>query len=294
MNKNNVLICTAYQGQARIYVSNTKEMVEEARRIHQTWPTVTAALGRFMTASAMMGLMYKQDESITLKIEADGPIGYMLVEANGFGDIRADLKNPEVYLKYESGEKKGKLAVGMAVGNGYLHVTKDLNMKNMFTSTVELQTGEIGDDFTYYFTSSEQTPSAVGLGVLVNEDQSVRQAGGFIIQLLPNATEETIVQIENVLKDIKAVTELFEEGLSILDIANKLSNDTAKVLAEKAVQYHCNCSKEKFGLSLKKLDDKTLTQFITEDKGAEITCHFCHEQYHFSEAELKDIQLSKK
>jgi molecular chaperone Hsp33 len=293
MKTNNVLITTAYNNEARIYVSNTLEMVEEARRIHQTWPTVTAALGRFLTVSGMMGLMYKDDESITLKIEADGPIGFMLAEANGKGEVRADLKNPEVYLKYESGPKKGKLAVGKAVGDGYLHVTKDLNLKNMFTSTVELQTGEIGDDFTYYFTSSEQTPSAVGLGVLVNEDQTVKQAGGFIIQLLPSASEETIVQIENVLSHIKAVTDLFEEGLTIYDIANLLSNNTAKILDEKQITYHCSCSKDKFAFSLAKLDDQTLDQFIKEDKGAEITCHFCKKQYHFNECDLEEVKRSK-
>ncbi len=280
------LIATAYQGQARIYVAKSTNLVEDARVIHGTWPTASAALGRFLTVSAMMGLMYKEEESITLRIEGDGPIGFMLVEANAKGDVRGDIKNPEVYLTYNSGPKEGKLAVGKAVGEGLLHVTKDLKMKNMFTSSIDLQTGEIGDDFTYYFTSSEQTPSAVGLGVLVNPDSTIRHAGGFIIQLLPSATDETITKIEHVLSNMNAVTDLFEQGVTLEDFLCLLADGTQNLLKEQPIQYYCNCSKEKFGISLSKIDKQTLDSMIYEDKGAEIVCHFCHKKYHFDEQEL--------
>lgn len=292
--KDYCLISTAYQGQARIYVAYSKQMVERARTIHGTWPTASAALGRFLIASSMMGLMLKEDDTITLRIEGDGPIEYMLVEANASGTVRGDIKNPEVYLTYNNGPKAGKLAVGKAVGEGYLHVTKDLNLRQNFTSSIELQTGEIGDDFTYYFTFSEQTPSAVGLGVLVDIDQSIKQAGGFIVQLLPNASEDTIKQIEVVLSKIKAVTELFEDGLSPEDITDLLSNGTAKTLSKHDIQYACPCSKDKFSKSIEKLDNKTIQSFIDEDHGAEIVCHFCKTKYHFDEAELKSILNQKK
>ncbi len=291
--KDYCLISTAYQGEARIYVSYSRTLVEKARTTHGTWPTASAALGRFLTVSAMMGLMLKDGESTTLKIEGDGPIEYMLVETNAQGEVRGDIKNPEVYLTYNHGPKAGKLAVGKAVGNGYLHVTKDLKMRHNFTSSIELETGEIGDDFTYYFTSSEQTPSAVGLGVLVDTDQSIKQAGGFIVQLLPNASEQTITQIEKVLANIKAVTELFEQGLSVEDITDILSNGTAKKLSEHDIAYVCRCSKDKFAKSLEKLDAKTIQTFIEEDHGAEIVCHFCKTKYHFTEEELKKIHVEK-
>lgn len=292
--KDYCLISTAYHGEARIYVSYSRALVEKARTTHGTWPTASAALGRFLTVSSMMGLMLKDQESITLRIEGDGPIEYMLVETNALGEVRGDIKNPEVYLTYNSGPKAGKLAVGKAVGNGYLHVTKDLNMRQNFTSSIELETGEIADDFTYYFTSSEQTPSAVGLGVLVDVDQSIKQAGGFIIQLLPNASDETIGKIETVLKDIQAVTELFEQGLSVEDITDMLSSGTSKPLSSHDIAYVCHCSKEKFSKSIEKLDSKTIQSFIDEDHGAEIVCHFCKSKYHFDESELKEILLKKQ
>ncbi|MDY0210359.1 MAG: Hsp33 family molecular chaperone HslO [Acholeplasma sp.] len=288
--KDYCLTATAYNGEARIYVSYSKKMAEEARQIHGTWPTASAALGRFLTASAMMGLMYKNEETITLRIEGDGPIGYMITEANSQGEVRGDIKQPEVYLTYNSGEKAGKLAVGKAVGNGFLHVTKDLKLKNMFTSSTQLQTGEIGDDFTYYFTSSEQTPSAVGLGVLVDVDQTIKQAGGFIIQLMPNATEATIVQIEKVLSNIKAITDLYESGLTPEDILDLLSNHTHSILRNQSIKYHCPCSKDKFKVSLSKVDKATIDSMIEEDKGAEIVCHFCHKKYHFDVTELEAIK----
>ena len=284
----------AYNKEVRIYVASSTSLVEEARKIHQTWPTATAALGRTLTVSAMMGLMYKEEETITVRIKGDGPIGSMLVEANAFGEVRGEIGNPHVYLKYEEGPKKGKLNVGSAVGQGFLHVTKDLKMKDYFTSSSELQTGEIGDDFTYYFALSEQTPSSVGVGVLVAPDMHVLAAGGYILQLMPNVSEETIQQIEQVIKDIPPMSTLIQEGKTPEDILHMLACGTEQILEEHPIVYRCHCSKDGFARSLSALDDQTLHELIHEDGQAEIECHFCRKKYIFSKDELKEIKDVRK
>ncbi|HHT98721.1 MAG TPA: Hsp33 family molecular chaperone HslO [Acholeplasma sp.] len=288
--KDYTLIATAYDKMVRIYVSTSKNLVEEARKIHSTWPTATAALGRFLTVSAMMGLMYKGDERLTLRIDGDGPIKKMLVEANAQGEVRATIDNPYVYLKYNN----GKLNVGAAVGNGLLSVTKDLHMKNLFTSSSELQTGEIAEDFTYYFALSEQTPSSVGLGVLVDTDQSVLASGGYILQLMPGCPEKTIETIENIIKDIKPVSTMLNENMTPEDILHLLSNGTEQILDKREIKYYCNSSKEKFRTSLKSLDKETLQEIIDEDGKAEIICNFCNKKYVFDKEELLEILASKE
>lgn len=288
------LIATAYNKSVRIYVSTTTELVEEARKIHKTWPTATAAFGRFLTVSAMMGLMYKKGERITLKIKSDGPISNMLVEANPEGEVRGEINNPEVYIKYEDGPKKGKLNVGSAVGPGFLYVTKDLNMKEYFTSSSQLQTGEIGDDFTYYFALSEQVPSSVGLGVLVNVDQTVLASGGYILQLMPNVSEDTIQHLERVISTLPPITTLIHDGKTPEEILTMLSDNTHQILDKKTLSYTCHCSKEGFSKSLSALDEDTMHDLIHEDEGAEIICHFCHKKYHFSKEELEVINTSRK
>ncbi|MGE4320252.1 MAG: Hsp33 family molecular chaperone HslO [Acholeplasmataceae bacterium] len=287
--KDYAIISYAYDKTVRIYASQTTHLVEEARKIHQTWPTASAAFGRFLTASAMMGLMYKPGERITLRIKGNGPIGSMLVEANNFGEVRGEIQNPSVYLKYEDGPKKGKLNVGAAVGQGFLFVTKDLNMKEYFTSSSELQTGEIGDDFTYYFALSEQVPSSVGLGVLVNTDQSILASGGYILQLMPGIKEETIQTIENILKSIKPMSTLINEGKTPEDITAILSNQNYQLLSKHDLSYHCPCTKDGFARSLSALDKKDIDELI-EDGHAEIECHFCHKKYIFNKEDLEDIK----
>ncbi|QWB96063.1 Hsp33 family molecular chaperone HslO [Mycoplasmatota bacterium] len=290
--KNYAIISYAYDKTVRIYASLTTELVEEARKIHQTWPTASAAFGRFLTASAMIGLMYKKGERITLRIKGDGPIGSMLVESNPNGEVRGEIQNPNVYLKYNSGPKKGKLNVGAAVGKGFLFITKDLKMKNNFTSSTQLQSGEIADDFTYYFASSEQVPSSVGLGVLVNTDQSILASGGYILQLMPGVTEETITKIEKVIKTIKPMSTLIHEGKTPEDITDILSNHQYQVLSKHELKYHCPCSKDGFARSLSVLEKKDLDELIADGK-AEIECHFCHKKYLYSKQELEDIKNSR-
>ena len=288
------LIATAYDNQIRIYVSVTTKTVERIRQIHDTWPTASAALGRFLSISAMMGFMYKEDERISLKIEADGPIGNMVMETSGLGFIRGDIENPHVYLRYNDGKLKGKLDVKSAVGAGFIRVTKDLNMQNYFTSSSEIVSGEIAEDFTYYFTASEQTPSSVAAGVLVNPDMSILASGGFIIQVMPGCTDEIITLVENILKDFPPISSLINDGLTCERILSKLANNTENILSKKPIRYFCGCSKNKFKKALSTLDEKALQEIIDEDRQAEIICNFCHKKYTFDENDLNNILVSIK
>lgn len=294
MNKDYALISYAYDKNVRIYVARSTHLVEEMRRIHETWPTASAAFGRFLTVSSLMGMMYKGDERLTLRIKGNGPIGTMLVETNAQGEVRGEILNPHVYIVYEDGPKKGKLNVGEAVGQGFLHVTKDLGMKDYFTSSSELQTGEIGDDFTYYFALSEQTPSSVGVGVLVNPDQTILASGGYILQLMPNTTDDVITKIEQIISTIPPMSTLIHEGKTPHDILHILASGTEQILKEQPISYTCRCSKEGFARSLSALDENTLHELIHEDEKAEIECHFCKKTYIFSKDELEDIRLKRK
>ena len=198
----------AFGGTVRLYTAVTTKLVAEAQKRHDLWPTSTAALGRLLTASVIMGAMYKDDQELTIRVEADGPIGGMVTTTNTFGEVRGYVGNPHVFLQYNS----GKLNVGQSVGNGFIHVTKDLKVRNMFTSSAEIQTGEIAEDFAYYFTTSEQIPSAVGLGVLVEEDNTVKASGGFILQVMPGCKDETKTKIEETLQNIPPMSELVDQG----------------------------------------------------------------------------------
>lgn len=284
----------AYEKQVRIYVASSTHLVEEARKIHQTWPTASAALGRVLTVSVMMGMMYKEEETLTIRVKGDGPLGQITVEANAFGEVRGDIVNPQVYLVYEDGPKKGKLNVGEAIGQGFIHVTKDLKMRDFFTSSSEIQTGEIGDDFTYYFVVSEQTPSSVGVGVLVNPDQTIRAAGGYILQLMPGVSEDTIQTIETLIPTLPAMSTLIDEGKTPEDILHLLAQGTEQLLEKKEIHYRCRCSKEGFARSLATLDERSLHEIIHEDGQAEIECHFCHTKYLFTKEELVNIMASRK
>lgn len=286
-----LLLATAYNNEARIYVSYTKQLTEDAKNIHSTWPTASAALGRLLTAASMMSFFNKDESSLTLRIDGDGPIGWLLAESNQKGEVRGNINKSDVYLKIKG---SNKLAVGDAIGKGHLTVIRNPHLKNAYSSTVELVSGEIAEDLTYFFTSSEQVPSSVGLGVLVDEDNKIKHAGGFIIQLLPQATENTIVSIENALKKLDAITRFYESGKTTKDLLSLLSNNTEKILETQNLKYHCSCNKDFFGNALLKLDEETLNILINEDKGAEIICQYCHEVYNFSEKELKSLLKKKK
>jgi len=288
MNQDYLAKSLAFNNEVRIYASRTTNLVEKANQIASAYPTAAAALGRVLTATAMMGCMLKGRETVTVRVNGGGPIGLILADANGSGHVRGYASNPRVHFQYAN----GKLNVGMAVGiEGDLFVTKDLGLKDYFTGQVPLQTGEIGDDFTYYFTQSEQTPSAVGLGVLVSPENEVLAAGGFIIQIMPNATEETIVALETALKTIKPVSDMIDQGMSPEDmIAALVGSDDFKVLETVPLAFVCGCDKEKFIPGLVSLGSTELDEMIKQDEGAEAVCHFCRQRYQFSASELEALK----
>lgn len=272
----------------RAFAINSGEMVAEARERHRTFPVVTAALGRLMSATAMMGSMMKgEDDKLTVTMKGDGPIGQMTVTVDSHGNAKGFPANPsvDIPLKYA-----GKLDVGAAVGAGTMTVSMDLGLKEPYNGQVELQTGEIGDDFAYYFTVSEQTPSAVGLGVMINKDSTVRHSGGFIIQMMPDAEEETIALLEQNLQKAGSVSQMMEQGMTPEDMLNTLLEGLQpEILETTPVQFHCGCSKEHVSRALSTIQTDELDQMIQEGESIEVKCHFCNSTYHFTVEELKEI-----
>lgn len=282
--KNNVLIATALNEHARIYLFNSKEMAEEARKLHDLWPTSCAALGRTLAVTALMGLMQKDDnEVVTVTINGGGPIGTILCVANSAGEVKGFCGDPKIYMTYDGTHK---LAVGKAVGtNGYLKVTKNLKLKQNYTSQVDLQSGEIGDDFAYYFSVSEQVPTIVSVGVLVDTDSTVKSSGAMIIELLPGHTEEDIVYLENL--HLKPISSVFAENDDLHAYLKELFPD-AEILEEKNVKYHCGCSRERFMRNLLTLPKKDLEE-IAEDDHIDIKCEFCDKTYRFDKDDIQKV-----
>jgi molecular chaperone Hsp33 len=283
----------AYDGQVRAYAVRTTKTVGEAQRRHQTWPTASAALGRAMTAGVMMGAMLKGDSKLTIKIEGRGPIGVILVDSNAKGEVRGYVTNPQTHFDLN---EHGKLDVRRAVGTeGTLTVVKDLGMKEYFTGQVPLVSGELGEDFTYYFASSEQVPSSVGVGVLVNPDNTILAAGGFIIQLMPGTSDDVITEIEQRLQSIPPVSKLIEQGLTPEQLLEELlGKGNVKVLEQMPVSFTCQCSKERFADAIVGLGKKEIEEMIQEDGQAEVQCHFCNETYHYSKEELEQLKEEAK
>lgn len=284
---------TAANSQVRAFAITTRDMVEHARAAHNTSPVATAALGRLMTGAAMMGSMMKGDKNIlTLQIQCSGPIQGLTVTADSKGNVKGYVNNPDVILPASA---KGKLDVGRAVDLGVLTVIKDLGLKEPYVGQVELKTGEIADDLTYYFASSEQVPSAVGLGVLMEKNNTVRRAGGFIVQLMPNAEEEVIVQLEKDLAEITSVTELLDQGCTPEMILDKLlGNMGLEILDRMDTQFYCNCDKDRVAKALISIGAKELQSLIDEGKTIELNCHFCNTNYEFTVDEMKELlELAK-
>ena len=278
----------AYDGQVRAYAVNTTEMVKENVRRQKTLPTASAALGRAVTAGTMMGLMLKGNEKLTIKIEGGGPIGAIIVDSNARGETRGYVMNPNVHFELN---KWGKLDVARAVGtNGQLSVVKNLGLKEHFTGSVPLVTGELGDDFTYYFAVSEQIPSSVGLGVLVDRDGTILASGGFIIQLMPGASEELIAKLEERIQSVPPVSEMIASGKTPEEMLTLLlGNDNVKIIDRVPVKFHCSCSKERISRALISLGKEEIQDMIEKDGGAETRCHFCNETYTFSKEELQQL-----
>jgi molecular chaperone Hsp33 len=283
----------AYDGQIRAYAVRTTEVVSEAQRRHQTWRTASAALGRSLTAGVMMGAMLKGEDKLTIKINGGGPIGVILVDSNAKGDVRGYVSNPQV--DFESSEH-GKLDVRRAVGTeGTLSVVKDTGLRDFFSGLVPIVSGELGEDFTYYFATSEQVPSSVGVGVLVNPDDTILAAGGFIFQLMPGIKDETITKVEERLKTIAPISTLVKQGLTPEEILEELfGKDQVKVLETMPVQFKCVCSKNRFADAIVGLGQGEIDDMITEDGQAEAHCHFCNEKYLFTREELEELKSQAK
>jgi molecular chaperone Hsp33 len=280
----------AHQGRIRVIVANTTELVETARKIHDTYPTASAAFGRLLGITAVMGSMLKnKEDQITCSIRGDGPLIKIMAVSTSDGRTKGYVVEPHVHL---INSKTQKLDVGKAVGSGTLEIIKDMGLKSNFTSTIDLVTGEIGEDFAQYFTISEQTPSAVSLGVLVGENNEVISAGALLIQMMPDATEEDILAAEHVIKYLKPISTIFHEGQSSEEVVKSLFGDV-EILEVKQIEYVCNCSKERTKNALRLIDPIDLNDMIHEDEQAEIVCQFCKKQYVFDKEELKEILKEK-
>ena len=283
-----IIRATAANDQIRAFAAVTTEMVETAREHHNTSPVATAALGRLLTAGAMMGSMMKGEKDVlTLQIKAGGPLQGITVTADSQGNVKGYVGNPDVCIPANS---KGKLDVAGAVGPGFLTVIKDMGLKEPYSGQVLLQTCEIAEDLTYYFATSEQVPSAVGLGVLMNKNNTVRQAGGFIVQLMPFAEEEVISRLEQNVQKINSVTNLLEEGHTPESLLEKVLEGFDVQINEKMdTRFRCNCSKERVAKALISIGRKELNEMIQEGKPIEMNCHFCNTNYNFTVEELKEI-----
>ncbi len=283
-----IIRATAAGGQVRAFAATTRDTVEAARAAHNLSPVAAAALGRLLTGGAMMGVMMKEEEDLlTIKIEGDGPIGGLTVTADSRGNVKGYVFHPEVMLPPND---KGKLDVGGALGVGVLTVIKDMGMKEPYVGQTILVTGEIGDDLTYYFATSEQTPSSVALGVLMNRENTVRQAGGFILQMMPGASEDVIAGLERRLAQIHSVTKLLDEGRtpeSILEYV--LGEYGLEILDRTDMRFYCNCSKERIEKALISVGKKELQAMIDDGKTIEVNCHFCSKHYPVTVDELKDL-----
>ncbi|MBA4687156.1 MAG: Hsp33 family molecular chaperone HslO [Candidatus Galacturonibacter soehngenii] len=284
-----IVRATAANNQIRAFAVTSKETVEKARQAHNTSPVATAALGRLLTAGSMMGIMMKGEKDIlTLQIKAGGPLGGVTVTADSKGNVKGYVKNPEVLIP---ANEKGKLDVATAVGVGFLNVIKDMGLKEPYIGQTVLQTSEIAEDLTYYFATSEQVPSSVGLGVLMEHNNTVKQAGGFIIQLMPFAEEEVIQKLENSLSKITSVTQMLDEGLTPEMILERILGDFSdiQIMETTKTQFYCNCSKERVSKAIISIGKKDIKEMIQDGEDIEVNCHFCNTQYNFNVEELKDI-----
>lgn len=284
---------TAAGSQVRVFAATTRNLVEKARGLHNTSPVATAALGRLLTAGAMMGCMMKGEKDLlTLQIKCSGPIGGLTVTADAFGRVKGYVNHPQVMLPVN---EKGKLDVGGALDLGILYVIKDMGLKEPYVGQTVLQTGEIGEDLTYYFANSEQIPSSVGLGVLMNKNNTVAQAGGFILQLMPFAEEAVISALEEKLRHMNSVTELLEAGKSPEGILEELFEGFDLAFTDRiSTEFSCNCSKERVEKALISIGEADIRDMIAEGKDVEMHCHFCNTNYTFSVEDLQRILKAAK
>ena len=274
--------------QIRAFAVTSRELVEKARESHNTSPVATAALGRLLSAGAMMGVMMKGEKDVlTLQMRGSGPLGGNTVTADSMGNVKGYVDNPNAMLPPNA---EGKLDVGGAIGIGILNVIKDMGLKEPYNGTVELKTGEIGDDLTYYFATSEQVPSAVGLGVLMNKDNTVKQAGGFIIQLMPFIDEKVVDKLEEKLATVKSVTAMLDNGYTPEMILEELLGEFGLEITDTMpTKFTCNCDKKRVEKALIGVGRKNLNEMVQDGKTIEVNCHFCNAKYEFTVEELKEL-----
>lgn len=284
-----IIRATAGDGQIRAFVATTKDMVEKARNLHNTSPVATAALGRLLTAGAMMGIMMKGDKDLlTLQIRGTGPLKGIVVSADSSAKVKGYVFEPDVLLP---ATKDGKLDVAEAIGVGMLSITRDLGMKEPYSSQTNLVTSEIAEDLTHYFVNSEQVPSAVALGVLLSKDNTVEQAGGFIIQLMPFAEDKIIDALENGIKKITSITGLQEKGMSPEDILKEVLGDI-KIDSMETIptEFYCNCDRDRVSKAIVLVGKKDIDEMIKDGEEIEVKCHFCNTSYKFSLEEMQEFR----
>lgn len=283
-----IVRATAADNQIRVFAATTRELVEYARSVHDTSPVVTAALGRLLTAGAMMGSMMKGEKDIlTLQIKGSGPIEGLTVTADAKGNVKGYAYQPQVILHAND---KGKLDIGGAVGAGMLSVIKDLGLKEPYVGQTHLVSGEIAEDLTYYFAASEQVPSVVALGVLMNKDNTVRRAGGFIIQLMPFAEERVIDGLEKKISEISSITSLLDQDMTPEMILEYILSDFGLEITDRIpTAFYCNCTKERVEKAIVSIGKKDIQEMIDDNQPIEVNCHFCNQHYEFTIEELKEI-----
>jgi molecular chaperone Hsp33 len=288
MDGDYIVRATAAEGSIRAFAVTSRNLVEEARRRHNTSPVATAALGRLLSAGAMMGAMMKGEKDVlTLRVQGDGPIGGITVTANSHADVKGLAMNPKVLLHARS---DGKLDVAGAVGRGTLTVIRDIGLKEPYSGQIDLVSGEIAEDLTYYYALSEQTPSSVALGVLMNRENTVRQAGGFIIQLMPEAKEDVIGRLEKRLGEIKSVTSLLDAGKNPEAILSDVLGEFGlEILDRSPTRFFCDCSRERVKKALVSVGKEELKDMIASGEPAQVSCHFCNENYQFEAEDLEEI-----
>lgn len=280
----------AANNQVRFFAGTTRDIVETARSIHNTSPVATAALGRLLTAGALMGAQCKNESDVlTLQIQCNGPIGGLTVTADAHSRVKGYVNNPNVILHAND---KGKLDVAKALDLGVLSVIKDIGLKEPYVGQTQLVSGEIAEDLTYYFATSEQIPTSVALGVLMEKDNTVKQAGGFIIQLMPFASDELIDVLEKRLNEFSSITSLLDAGKTPLDIIKDVFEGYGVVVTDELpTEWHCNCSKKRYYNAVLSLGKKEIASLLEEGEPIEVNCQFCNSHYKFSPDELKEMLL---
>ncbi|MBP2898908.1 Hsp33 family molecular chaperone HslO [Escherichia coli] len=279
---------TAWGGKLRVFATRMTNIVEEMRVRHDMFPTATAALGRTSAVAAIMGAMLKGNERLTIQVKGDGPIGQIVVDANANGEIRGYVDHPQAH---HGSNAQGKLDVAGAVGtSGNIYVTKDLGLKEPYRGSVPIVSGELGEDFTYYFTVSEQTPSAVGVGVLVDVDNSVLHAGGIIVQVMPGLSEQELEELEKAVAALPHVTTMLNQGETPEGMIKRLVGEDYTIHDEMELRFQCKCSRERVSTTLLSIGAEDLQSIIDEDGHAELVCHFCNEKYFFDQEQLEQLR----